>query len=76
MTDLSDKVLKLTTVYIGPASQKFLERQTVSHMNGLAFNALGKQHLPELSKWVNLSAGLLINPAKAKELADKISALS
>lgn len=76
MTDLSDKVLKLTATYIGPASQKFLERQTVSHMDGLAFNMLEKKHLPDLAKWVNTSAGLLINPAKAKELADKISAIS
>ncbi len=76
MTELSDKVLKLTLAYIGPASQKFLERQTVSHMGGLAFTTLEKKHLPELSKWVNTSAGLLINPAKAKELADKIAALS
>jgi hypothetical protein len=75
MTELSDKVLKLTSVYIGPASQKFLERQTISHMNGLAFNALERKHLPELVKWVNTSAALLINPAKAKELADKISAI-
>ncbi len=76
MTELSDKVLKLTTTYIGPASQKFLERQTISHMNSLAFNALEKQHLPELAKWVNTSASLLINQAKAKELADKIAALT
>jgi hypothetical protein len=76
LTDLSDKVLKLTMVYIGPASQKFLERQTISHMNGLAFNALEKKHLSDLARWVNNSAGLLINPAKAKELADKIAAIS
>jgi hypothetical protein len=76
LTELSDKVLKLTTTYIGPASQKFLERQTISHMNGLAFSVLEKQHLPELVRWVNTSAGLLINPAKAKELADKIATLT
>ena len=45
-------------------------------MNGLNFTALEKKHLPELAKWVNTSAGLLIAPAKAQELANKISALS
>jgi hypothetical protein len=45
-------------------------------MNGLAFNTLEKKHLPELVKWVTTSAALLINPAKAKELADKISAVT
>lgn len=76
MTETSDKVLKLTMTYIGPASMKFLERQTVSHMNGLAFNALEKKHIPELAKWVNISAGLLISPVKAKDLADKILTLA
>jgi hypothetical protein len=76
LTELSDKVLKLTIAYIGPASQKFLERQTVSHMNGLAFNALEKKHIPELAKWVQVSGGLLIAPPKAKDLADKIQALA
>jgi hypothetical protein len=74
MTEISEKVLKLTANYIGPAAQKFLERQTISHMNGLQFNALEKQHLPELSKWVNISAGLVIDKAKAQELANKILA--
>lgn len=76
MTDISDKVLKLTISYIGPASQKFLERQTVSHMNDLAFNTVEKKHIPELAKWVQVSGGLLIAPAKAKELADKIRTLA
>ena len=76
MTEISDKVLKLTIAYIGPASQKFLERQTVSHMNGLAFNTIEKKHIPELAKWVQVSGGLLIAPAKAKDLADKIHALA
>ena len=34
MTELSDKVLKAYPFFIGPASSKFLERQTKSHMNG------------------------------------------
>jgi hypothetical protein len=76
MTEISDTVLKLTTPYIGPASQKFLERQTISHMNGLQFNALEKKHIPELAKWVKVSAGLLIAPAKAQDLSNKILALA
>jgi hypothetical protein len=76
LTELSDKVLKLTSAYVGPASQKFLERQTSAHMNGLNFATLEKKHLPELAKWVSTSAGLLIASAKAQELANKISALT
>jgi hypothetical protein len=76
MTELSDKVLKLTSSYIGPASQKFLERQTVSHMNGLQFNALEQKHLSELAKWVKVSASLLIALPKAQDLANKILTLA
>lgn len=76
MTALSDKVLALTKIYIGPASQKFLERQTFSHMNGLPFNTIEAKHLPELAKWVAISAGLLIKPVVAKDLAGKIAALT
>jgi hypothetical protein len=76
LTELSDRILKLTVTYIGPAAQKFLERQTVSHLNGLNFNAIEKKDIPELAKWVNISAGLLIGSAKAQDLASKISTLS
>jgi hypothetical protein len=76
MSDLSDRVLRLTTYYIGPASVRFLERQTNSHMNGLKFAELEKKHLPELAKWVSISGGLLIDKAKAEELSKKILVLS
>jgi len=72
MSELSEKVLKLTLEYIGPASQAFLERQTVRHMDGLHFENLQKNHLAELAKWINISAGLLIDPEKARVLSEKI----
>jgi hypothetical protein len=72
LSDVSEKVLKITVDYIGPSSKTFLERQTRSHMNGLEFADLQKTHLPELSKWVGTSAGLLIGKDKAGTLAQKI----
>jgi hypothetical protein len=50
MTDLSSKVLQLTTLYIGPAAEKFLQRQTTGQMGGLNFNELEKKHLPDLAR--------------------------
>lgn len=76
MSDLSGRVLKLTMWYIGPASAKFLERQTMAHMHGLKFQDLAKEHIPELAKWVNISAGLLIDKAKADDLSKKIRTLA
>lgn len=76
MSALSDKALALSVQYLGPAAQVFLERQTKHHMDGLALDGLAPEHLPELSRWVGVSAALVIEPAKAKELAEKIGALA
>jgi len=75
MSQLSDSVLKETTVYLGPASKKFLERQTQAHLNGLLFDNLECQHLDELVKWIEISAGLLIGKDKAADLVTKIRTL-
>lgn len=75
MSILSQKVLAITIDYIGPSAEAFLQRQTARHMNGLNFDSLDKPHLPELAKWVNTSAGLLISKERAVELADKIAKL-
>ena len=75
VTELAKKVLETTTPYLGPASKIFLDRQTKRHMNGVIFDYLQNNHLPELSHWVLVSAGLLIDKNKAKELSEKISTL-
>jgi hypothetical protein len=75
MSDISEKVLALSTQYLGPAARIFLERQTKAHMNGLSLDAIEKKDLPELSRWVNISASLIIDKNKAKDLADKIGSL-
>jgi hypothetical protein len=72
MSALSEKVVTLSTQYLGPAAKVFLERQTKAHMGGLAFDTLDRQHLPDLAKWVYTSGKLIIDPTKAKELSDKI----
>lgn len=72
MSTQSEAVLKLTIEYIGPSSKAFLERQTRAHMNGLEFGNIERSHLPELAKWVNISAGLLIGKDKAKDLSDRM----
>jgi hypothetical protein len=75
MSVTSEDVLKITLDYIGPASSAFLERQTSAHMGNLKFDDLERKHLPELSRWVGISAGLLIDKLRAKELAARIAAL-
>ncbi len=73
MSTLSEKVLTISTDYLGPASKVFLERQTNAHMNGLKFEDLKSGNIPELVKWIRISANLLIGKERAEEFADKIS---
>lgn len=75
MSDLSDKVTTLSAAYLGPAARVFLERQTKAHMDGLPLASLERRHLPELQKWVLVSASLVIDKYKAQELSEKIGRL-
>ena len=73
MNNIAEKVFNITVEYIGPAAQRFLERQTVTHLSGLKLEDLERQHIPELARWVKISAGLLIDSSRAEELASKIA---
>ncbi|HOW03564.1 hypothetical protein [Methanospirillum hungatei] len=76
MSDISEKVLAITIQVLGPASRRFLERQTKFHLDGLEFDDLKKEHIPELAKWVGISAQLVVDEKKASQLAEKIKNIS
>jgi len=65
MSELSDEVVKICTTYLGPATETFLQRQTKAHMNGLVLQDLKKEHLPELLRWIGISASLIIKDKAA-----------
>ena len=73
MSVTSDKVIAVSKPYFGPATESFLARQCKSHLK-MELNDLGPTHLKDLAKWVELGAGLIMDPAKATEVARKISA--
>jgi hypothetical protein len=75
MSNLSEQITIIAIGYLGPAARVFLERQTKAHINGLLFENLERKHLPELQKWVMISAGLLIDKAKADEFSNRIGKL-
>jgi hypothetical protein len=68
VTAYSDAVLLATQKYLGPSAKAFLERQTKSNMNGLELASIDRTHAPELIKWSEVSAGLLIGKEKTAEL--------
>ena len=72
MSATSDKVIGLSKPYFGPATEQFLARQCKSHLK-IELNDLGPTHMKDLAKWVELGAGLIMDPAKGSELAKKIA---
>lgn len=73
MSQLSQQVLDITVQYLGPAAERFLERQTKVHLNGLVFANLKSSDIPMLTARVRTSAALIVDKKKADELADKIA---
>jgi hypothetical protein len=73
MSAVSDKVVATSKPYLGPAAESFISRQCKAHLKVELAN-LSSAHLKDLAKWVELGAGLIMDPAKAVELAKKISA--
>jgi len=75
MTDLAQKVLSISTAYLGPAAKMFLARQTKYHLQGLDYEQLQREHLVELSKWLYISGSLVIEKDKAQELSQLVAKL-
>ena len=69
---LYDNVVDVAKPYLGPAAGKFISRQISGHLK-LDDAQLGPQHLEELAKWVKSSGSMLMDDAKASELAEKIA---
>ena len=60
MNELSDRILRITRIYLGPASEIFLKRQASGHMNGLDFEQIKPEHLQTLFRWIHSSSKLII----------------
>jgi hypothetical protein len=69
-----DKVIEVSKPYLGPAAIQFIERQCKSHLKTEP-SLLAATQLQDLSKRVEISAGLIMDAGKAAELARKIAAL-
>ena len=71
MSAISDKVIAISKPYFGPATESFLDRQCKGHLN-IEVGSLTVAHLKELAKWVESSGALVMDAAKAAEVAGKI----
>jgi len=71
---LYENAVSMARGYLGPAAQKFIDRQISTHLN-IKGTDLAPQHLEELARWCYTSGKLVIDDGKAKEFADKVKAL-
>ena len=69
-----EQVVSVSKVYLGPAAETFISRQCKSHLKKDP-TQLATSDLVTLAKWVELGAGLLMDQAKAAELAGKLTLL-
>ena len=74
MNELSKKVIDITNDYLGPASERFVNRQVTRHLS-IGMDELTEKNIEELAKWIEVSASLLIDKNRAAELAEKIKKL-
>ncbi len=72
---LKDEMMKVAVEYMGPAAERFMKRQVKSHLNK-TLTTISKEDLPELAKWIEISAGLLIDKEEAKQFKQEIKALA
>lgn len=71
---LYDDVVNIAKQYLGPAAQKFVDRQISGHLS-VDKSQLTAAHMEELAKWCYTSGKLLMDDAKAQEFSRKIKAL-
>jgi hypothetical protein len=64
--DLYESVVKITYEYLGPAAERFIDRQVRNHLHKEPKN-LTKKDLNGLIDWVQVAVSLLSNDAKLVE---------
>jgi hypothetical protein len=70
---LYEQVVGISKPYLGPAAEQFVARQC--KLLRIEAPALANDNLLALAKWMEVGAKLVMDEAKAKELASKVKAL-
>lgn len=73
---LYDQMVEITTDYLGPAADRFIDRQIQSHL-GKNPSAVTKKDIPELVSWSKIAMALLTNDtAIVDEFTSRFMALA
>lgn len=67
---LYDEAVEITEEFLGPAGERFLNRQIVTHLN-IEPEELERKHLQQLVEWVRLTFAVLTDDANHVEAFSK-----
>lgn len=73
---LYEQIVHISEDYLGPAGQRFIDRQIVFHLNKYPQD-LKKEDVPKLVEWVKVTLGLFADDAnKIEECSTRILKLA
>lgn len=76
MADLYEDIVLIVTDYLGPAGQRFVDRQIVFHLK-IKPQEITKKDVPSLVEWIKVTLALLTEDAEViKNCIDRISKLA
>jgi hypothetical protein len=61
--NLKDQIIAISQDYLGPASERFIDRQITTHLNK-SFEEITRADLIKLVDWIRLSFALLTNDSR------------
>lgn len=68
---LEEDVVKIARLYLGPAAERFVNRQITGHLNKTASD-LTVGDIDELAKWCYVSGRLVMPEERAKEFGEAV----
>ena len=76
MGNLYDEIVTISKDYLGPAGQRFVDRQIVFHLNKYPQD-LKKEDVPKLVEWIKVTLALFADdPKKVNECSQRILKLA
>lgn len=72
---LHNSVIGVAKLYLGPAAERFVNRQITGHLNKAVSSELAAGDLEELAKWCYLSGRLVMPEERAKEFGEAVRKL-
>jgi|GEM_PF-435786 len=73
MSILAEEITAVAARYLGPEARRFLERQALHLDGGVTLETMKDNDVGKFAWWVGVSAKLIMDKEKARELSLKIA---